>query len=236
MPTRKNVTKITCGLVCLALSVLAHADGITLVLDSNWSDYALYSYTDTSGVLQSNIPVGPYMATLNGDGYNNTPVLLFCYDMNADTNVGTPFTGTEEPVTTFSDPSYTEILKSTYLINELADDGAINAPLATRGAISLAIWEIMNPSSTTSSTPFPTDPAAIPYENEAAAAVASGAWTAADADQFPTWMPDDTLIQRFGTESRTPEPATFVMTGLGLLGLGLVAGRSRALSLIIVRK
>jgi hypothetical protein len=127
-------------------------------------------------------------------------------------------------------------MKSTYLINELAEDGAINAPLATRGAISLAIWEIMNPSSTTGSLPFPTDPAAIPYEQQAAAAVASGAWSTADADQFPTWMPDDTLIQRFGTESRTPEPATCVMTGLGLLGLGLVVGRSRAISLKMARK
>jgi len=53
-------------------------------------------------------------------------------------------------------------------------------PWPPEGAISLAIWEIMNPTSTTKSTPFPTDPAALPYEADAAAAVADGSWTAAD--------------------------------------------------------
>jgi hypothetical protein len=226
MLTPKHVIKITLGIVWLFLSALAHADSITLTLDPNWSDYAFYSYTDIYDVTHNNIPVGPYMATLNGGGYNNTAVLLFCYDMNSDTNIGTAFTGSVDSVTSFSDPTYTEIMESTYLINELADDGGINAPLATKGAVSLAIWEIMNPSSTTEITPFPTDPAAIPYELQAAAAVSSGAWNTADADEFPTWVPDDTLIQRFGTES-TPEPATIVLTGLGLLGLGFLVLKSR---------
>jgi hypothetical protein len=239
MPIPKIVIQITFGIVWLVLSALAHADSVTITLDPNFSspDYAFYTYTDTAGVVQSNIPVGPYIAVLNGDGYFNESVLVFCYDMNAETYVGRAYSGSIEPITALSPPTSTEILDATYLVNELVDDGNLNAPLATRGAISLAIWEIMNPSSTTKSTPFPTDPAALPYESEAAAAVASGAWTTADADQYQTWMPDDIAsIQRFGMVTQTPEPATLVLTSLGLLGLGLVAGRSRVLTLIKARR
>ncbi|MGA3160622.1 MAG: hypothetical protein ABSC77_05350 [Terracidiphilus sp.] len=224
MSAPKHVIKITLGIVWLFLSALAHADSITLTLDSNWGDYSEYTWISNGTTYTE--PVGPYMAILNGGGYSNKHVLLFCYDMNSDTNVGTGFTGSAEPVTSFSNPTYTEIMQSTYLINELADDGGINAPLATRGAISLAIWEIMNPTSTSKSTPFPSDPAAQPYEIAAAAAVNSGAWTTADADQYETWAPDIVAIQRFGIQN-SPEPASFVLTGLGLLCLGFLGLKSR---------
>jgi hypothetical protein len=221
--------------VCLALSALAHADGVTITLDPNFSapDYAFYTYTDTAGVVQSNIPVGPYMATLNGDGYNNTAVLVFCYDMASETNVGTLFSGAVEPVTSFTDPTYTEMMDSTFLINELQIDGGLNAPLATRGAISLAIWQIMNPTSNTKIAQFPDDPAAQPYIAQAAVAVGSGEWSTADADLYPTWVPEDTLIQRFGEvpESQgpvTPEPPTWTLTVLGVFGLALAGRRGRA--------
>jgi hypothetical protein len=230
MLTPKYVIRITLGILCLSLSARAHADSITLTLDPHFSspDYAFYNYTDIYGAAHSNVPVGPYIAVLNGDGYINQTILVFCYDMNAETYVGQPYSGSIEPITSLSPPTSSEILESTYLVNELFEDGDLKAPLATRGAISLAIWEIMNPTSTTKITPFPTDPAALPYEAAAAAAVANGSWTTADADQFPTWMPDDIAsIQRFGIESRTPEPATFVLTGFGLLGLGFLGLKSR---------
>jgi hypothetical protein len=230
MATSKYVIKITIGIFCIFLSALAHADSVTITLDPHFSspDYAFYTYTDTAGVVQSNVPVGPYIAVLNGDGYLNQTVLVFCYDMNAETYVGQAYSGSTETIAQLSPPTSTEVLESSYLVNELADDGDLNAPLATRGAISLAIWEIMNPSSTTKITPFPTDPAAIPYEQQAAAAVASGSWTMADADQFPTWMPEDIAsVQRFGIDTRTPEPATFVLTGLGLMGLGFLGLKLR---------
>jgi hypothetical protein len=229
MSISKKIAKLSLAAICLALSAAAHADSVTITLDSHFSspDYAFYTYTDTAGAVQSNVPVGPYMATLNGGGYNNVAVMVFCYDMKAETNVGTAYTGSVEPVTAMSPPTSSEVLDSTYLINELMDDGGINAPLATRGAISLAIWEIMNPTSTTKSTPFPTDPAALPYEADAAAAVADGSWTAADADQYETWMPDNIAsIQRFGVSESAPEPGTLVLTGLGLLGFGLIYKRT----------
>lgn len=95
----------------------------------------------------------------------------------------------------------------------------------------MAIWEIMNPSSTTSLTPFPSDPAALPYELQASTAVADGTWTTADAALYPTWVPDDPSVQRFGVvlpdPPPVPEPTTLALAGFGLLGLGVFLRKRR---------
>jgi hypothetical protein len=197
----------------------AYADSVTLTLDGNWGDYTQYSWV-SNGTTYSE-PVGPYMAIMNGGGYNNQSVLVICYDMKAATNIGTSYTGSVEPVTDFIDPTTsTDIMEATYLGNELMNDGGLNAPLATKGAISTAIWQIMNASSTTGVTPFPDDPAAQPYIANAIVAVGNGSWTVADADLYTTWMPDDIgSIQRFDAPEPTPEPGSFVLFGTGLLGL-----------------
>lgn len=216
------------GVICLVLATAAHADTVTLTLDSNYpADYAFYTWTDIYGVKQTE-PVSPYLATLNGGGYNNQAVLVFCYDLNSPTDIGTAYPGSVQPVTSFNAQTQTEILESTYLINLLLDDGGLSAPLATKGAISTAIWEIMYPSSTTNGTLFPTDPAALPYESLAAAAVADGTWTDADANLYPTWAPGEEYadIQRFG-DAPVPESSTLFLMGLGLLGLGLAGWRTR---------
>lgn len=214
-----NMLKLGCFVLTLTLTSIAHADTIMLTLDGNFSspDYAFYSYTDTSGAAQGSIPVGPYITYLNGTGYNNTQVSTFCYDFNSPTDVGTAYSGT---LMTFTD---TATMESTFLINQLNAFGLLNAPLATRGAISLAIWEIMNPSSTTSTSQFPTDPAAEPWEALAAQAVANGSWTVADSARYPTWVPDNPAIQRFGVvfpnEAPVPEPNTSVLIGCGFVFL-----------------
>ncbi len=238
MSTPNAVVRLVFAAMCLTLSIGARADSAIITLDPNWGHYALYNYTDTAGEVQNNVPVGPYMATLNGGGYHNAAVLVFCYDMNAETSIGTAYSGNVVPITGLSGLTTEEVMESTFLIHELVNDGGISAPLNTRGAISLAIWEILNPTSTTKSTPFPTDPAALPYESQAATAVADGSWTATDADQYLTWMPDDTDIQRFGVipPSPTPEPGTWVLTGLGLLGFGLFGVWSKGFSLKMVRR
>lgn len=227
MPNPKIATRFIIAAICVALCPAAHADTI-LTLDANFAapDYAFYTYTDTSGAVQSSIPVGPYIATLNTGG-NEVSALLVCFDINAPTDVGTAYSGSVEPVTDFSGAAFTEIMESTYLVNELSVDGGLNAPLDTRGAISFAIWEIMNPSSADSVTPFPSDPAAQPYELQAANAVADGSWTIGDADLYPTWVPDNpSVAQRFAviTVGDAPEPSTLVLVGLGLLAFGLARG------------
>ena len=232
----QRIIQLFAGALCLAFSSVAQAGTIGLTLDGNFAapDYAFYSYTDIYGQAQNDIPVGPYITYLNGGPYNNTLAYTFCYDFFSPTDVGTEYFGTMETLTD------TATLEATYLLNQLNILGLIDAPLATRGAISMAVWEIMNPSSTTGSTPFPSDPAAQPWEAQAAAAVGDGSWTAADSAAYPTWVPDDPAIQRFGMVLiETPEPASLVLIGFGFLGLGvlgrkkngrLVGGASRNLS------
>lgn len=129
-----------------------------------------------------------------------------------------------------SDPNLTAELEATYLINYLDGLGGINAPLSDRGPISMAIWEIMYPSSNNNSSPFPADPAAEPWETQAAQAVANNTWTIQNADQYPTWVPDDPSVQRFGgfiMNDATPEPGSLLLIGSGLLAFGMWRGNQR---------
>lgn len=227
------ILRIFRGVMLLTLiSMAAWADGITLTLDGNFSspDYSWYGYTDTAGQVQSQ-PVGPYITYISGDGYNNTPVYTFCYDINNDTDVGVAYSGQFETLTDNA------TMESTWLLNQLNLMGGFNAPLDDRGAIAMAIWQIMYPSSNNNGAAFPTDPAAQPFELDAAAAVANGSWTAADSALYPTWIPDDSSIQRFGMilpgapensqGPSAPEPASWGLFAIGILGLAAFHYRAR---------
>jgi hypothetical protein len=218
----KEMLKTVGGMLCLAVCTVAHAGTITyLELDGNFSSptYEFYSYTSTTGQAEDNIPVDPYITFLTGGSYNDTQVYTFCFDFNAPTTVGELYAGTLE---TFSDPSD---LEATYLINELNAAGLTNASPAIRGAISTAIWQIMNPSSTTSLNPFPDDPAAQPWITQAETAVANGWWTATDASAYPIWIPQNSQLQRFGivlpgeAPVPLPEPRSLIAVGVGILAL-----------------
>lgn len=93
--------KAVLAFIALAAAPLLHAGTVTLTLDSVFAppDYAFYSYTDTNGAAQNNIPVAPYITNLNGSGYNNSVAYTFCFDFNSPTNVGTAYSGTFEVFT-----------------------------------------------------------------------------------------------------------------------------------------
>jgi hypothetical protein len=206
--------KLSCGLLFAASAHAVGTVSLTLYAPLSYPPYFSYSWTDSYGSYTE--PVSPYEATLSGGGYTNLQVLAICYDYHSPTNVGTPYTGS------FETPTDTATLEATYLVNLLNIEGGESPSVPDRGPLSTAIWEIMNPSSTTKLTPFPYDPAAAPFEDQALQAVISGAWTAADSNLYPTWVPDNSSIQRFavifpGTPPVVPEPG-----GLPLLGSGLV--------------
>jgi len=213
-------------MLCLALCGTARAGSIiNLELDGNFTSptYEFYSYTSTAGQAENNIAIDPYITYLTGAGYNDTEVYSFCFDFNAPTTVGQLYPGSLE---TFTDPSD---LEATYLMNELNALNTINAPLATRGAISTAIWQIMNASSNTGINPFPDDPAAQAYISQAVTAVDNGWWTAGDSAQYPMWVPENQDLQRYGIilleqdSIPLPEPGSFGLIGWGIFGLAVAA-------------
>lgn len=228
--------KLVC--CCVLFAAAVRADTVTLTLNVNFpGDYIFYTYTSVGGSTESD-PVAPYDTILTDtDGtYNNTPVFAICYDINNDTNVGTAFTGHFT-----NDYSSVAVLQATFLGNLLDLDGDRAAPLAVQGAISLAIWQIMYPTSTDSNghpfLPSDWDPAAQAYVNLAIAVVASGQWNAHDATLYPMWVPDNPGLQRFGIIFEdvppivVPEPGALALLSSGLLAMAwLWRRRARALA------
>jgi hypothetical protein len=244
MTSKVNIAatlKLGCCVLLFAAAAHADIDTVTLTLNPNYpSQYSFYDYTSAGGSVESDA-VSPYLTTLSDSAglFNNLAVYSICYDINNSTPAGTSYTGHFET----GNPSTAE-LEATYLDNLLVLNGGLAAPLGTRGAISLAIWQIMYASSNDSDGhPFQTsdrDPAAQPYVNQAIAAVAGGSWNASDASLYPEWVPDNPSIQRFGIVIEnnppvkdldgpmpTPEPGGLALLGTGLLTLGLL-GRRRA--------
>ena len=212
-----NILRVL-GLVLLALALVsvARAGSIKLTLDPNYpSDYHFYTYT--VGGQNYTLPTGPYPAILSGGKYGTgTLAYLICFDINVDTYVGSTYTGS------LVTPTDTTQLEVSYLMAQLSHLGGYDAPVnSVSGPISMAIWQLENPSSVNPKA-FVQDPAAQPWVNAAVTAVSSGQWAAADAAQYPFWSPDNlSSSQRFGIVSTIPEPATCALVGASLISLGL---------------
>jgi hypothetical protein len=209
---------------CLLLLVAAaHAD--TVYLDLNQVP-PLYTFTDSSGDSVSNY-VGPYPTLLASTPGGSSPqIFSICFDINNPTDGGLWYSG---QLVTNTD---TATLEATFLINLLSLDGGPSAPIAVKGAISYAIWDIMFPSSTDSEGGgYDDDPAAQPYVNLAVWEVANNVWTVADSALYPTFMPDNKSSQRFGIILQDtppiylPEPGGWLLLGTGLPVLGLLLRR-----------
>ena len=212
-----NILRVL-GLVLLALALVsvARAGSINLTLDPNYpSDYHFYTYT--VGGQNYTLPTGPYPAILSGGKYGTgTLAYLICFDINVDTYVGQTYAGS------LVTPTDTTQLEVSYLMAQLSHLGGYYAPVNTvSGPISLAIWQLENPSSV-NSTPFVLDPTAQVWVDAAVNAVQSDQWTVEMAAQYPFWSPDNlSASQRFGIVDTVPEPTTCALVGASLISLGL---------------
>lgn len=217
----KTLLRVSCLLfLALALMGLARASEVTVVLDSNFPGaYHTYSYT-VNGTTYTEY-TSPYIATLSGGVYGTaTQAYLACFDINIETYVGTAYTGT------LTLPNNDTVqMEVSYLMAQLTNLGGYYAPVSTSGPIAMAIWQLEDPSSK-NPAPFVPDPAAQPWITAAQKAVSSGAWTEADANQYPYWTPDSNeSAQRFGIEELiepAPEPASLALVGSSLIGLSLL--------------
>jgi hypothetical protein len=214
------------GLLALALVAQSHATTINLTMADSMNDYHSYTYYDLG--IAYTLPTGPYPATLSGGSYGSgVGVFVMCYDINIDAYVGAKYAGIMVLPTTEAE------IEAAYLQKELADDGGFyGAPLSESGPISMAVWQLMDPSSQ-NPAPFPLDPLAAAYVSQAENAYLSGDWTQADAANYAFWEPTPIgTTQRFGfvfgqaplsSDITTPEPASLVLLLLG--GVLMVAGK-----------
>jgi hypothetical protein len=207
------------GLLALALVAQSHATTIYLTMADSMSDYHSYTYYDLG--IAYTLPTGPYPATLSGGSYGSgVGVFVMCYDINIDAYVKATYAGIMVLPTTEAE------IEAAYLQKELADKGGFyGADVDTiSGPISMAVWQLMDPSSQVP-TPFALDPAAAAYVSQAEDAYSGGTWTQADAAKYAFWMPTPiTATQRFGfvfgqapqsSDISTPEPGSLVLMAAG---------------------
>ena len=174
-----------------------------------------WSYVDANG---DNIVPGPYLATIGG--VQN--LLVFCLDLHIDTPVQTTFDGyLTHPNTPAEDEA---AFLAAYSLTLGTPNGNSTIVHNYDGPISMAIWQLMGTLTQNGSSTLP-DPAAQHFIDLATTAYNNGQISSSFLSSVNIWNPGtpgggSTAEQRF-IEANTPEPATLVFLGSGLLLIAL---------------
>ena len=203
----------------LAISLCSPALRANTALEITQSP--LWSYTDS---LSETTTPGPYQATIGG-----VPnLLVFCLDLHINTPVGTAFDGyLTHPSTPAEDEA---AFLAAYSLTQGAPSANQSVINSLEGPISMAIWQLMGTLVQNGQT-TQADPAAQHFVDMATGAYNSGQITTVFLSNVLIWNPGtpgsgSTAEQRF-LEVNTPEPATVVFLGGGLLLLALSRIRRR---------
>jgi hypothetical protein len=210
--------------VLISCAGIAGASTISFGLGGDPNQYYTFTPIGAPAGVTATEPVGPYQGWL-GQNTAADSNLLFCIAFLKTANWGGTYSGT------IAAPSTPQQLQAAYLGAELVSLGGRQASLAEKGAISMAIWQITDPTS----GHVPRDPAAQSYVSDALHAYNSGMLSATDFPNSLILVPDDRSIQEFLVAGASnpdfsalqsemygvPEPGTIVLLlgGAGLIGI-----------------